>query len=164
MQGFPWNLGRKFNFLGERGDIFAFGSKITMKKSTLLCSLWLASAALSTSPASAAPRTPKVGSPERKALMNALRPKLGNGGKHKPIISPSHLKVERGWAYIEGGWNYADGAPLEEEFQNGPGTNFSALLHREGSRWRVKRFVYAGDVQAPEAMREFPKAPRAIFQ
>ena len=135
-----------------------------MKKTTLLlCSLLITGTTISASlPASAAPRTPKAGSSERKALMNALRPKLG-ATKGKALITPSHIKVERGWAYIEGGWAYANGVLLEEQFQDGPGTNFSALLHFEKGKWRVKRFVYAGDVQAPEAMQEFPRAPRSIF-
>ena len=94
--------------------------------------------------------------------MNALRPKLGSG-KHKPLITPSHLKVERGWAFISGGFSYSDGAPLEEQFSEGSGTNFSALLHKEGSKWRVKKFLYHGDVVVPDFMRAFPNAPRAIF-
>ncbi|RYG61989.1 hypothetical protein EON80_23500 [bacterium] len=95
--------------------------------------------------------------------MNSLRKVLG-GGKHKPIITTSHFKVEKGWAYISGGFEYENGAPLEEKFQNGSGTNFSALLRREGKTWRVKRRLYHGDVVAPDFMRDFPQAPRAIFR
>lgn len=111
----------------------------------------------------ATPHTPRQGSPERAALMNSLRRVLG-GGKHKPIITADHLKVERGWAYITGGFNYEDGAPLEPQFQEGSGTSFSALLHREGKNWRVKRQIYNGDVAEPEFIRDFPQAPRAIFR
>lgn len=127
-----------------------------------VCSLGLLLAATTATVATAKPHTPKVGSAERGALMNSLRRVLG-AGKHKPIITLSHLKVERGWAYVSGGFNYADGAPLEAQFQEGSGTNFSALLHREGAAWKVKRRVYNGDVVAPDFMRAFPQAPRAIF-
>jgi len=133
-----------------------------MKKAVLLGSLLLAGTTGMVLPSVAAPHTPKAGSSERKAIMNALRPRLGSG-RHKPIISPSHLKVERGWAYVEGGFNYEGGAPLEEQFTEGSGTNFSALLHQENSRWRVKKFMYHGDVVAPEFMQAFPSAPRSIF-
>ena len=111
----------------------------------------------------AAPHTPAKGSAERTAIMKALHKVLGSG-KHKPLVTANNLKVERGWAYVTGGFNYADGAPLEEEYQNGPGSTFNILLHREGGRWRVKRQVSAGDVQEPEFMRAFPQAPRAIFK
>lgn len=110
----------------------------------------------------AAPHTPRKGSSERTALMNSLRKVLG-AGKHKPIITPDRFKVERGWAYITGGFNYAN-APLEAQFQQGPGPSFSALLHREGKTWRVKRRVYNGDVIEPEFIRDFSQAPRAIFR
>jgi hypothetical protein len=133
-----------------------------MKKAIWLCSIWMTGVAVMALPASATPHTPKVGSPERSALMNSLRRVLGSG-KHKPIITPSHLKVERGWAYISGGFNYAKGVPLEEQFTEGSGSNFSALLHLEKGSWKVKRRVYHGDVVALDFMRDFPSAPRAIF-
>ncbi len=133
-----------------------------MKKVTFLCAIWMAGAATMAVPVIATPHTPKVGSSERTALMNSLRRVLGSG-RHKAIITPSHLKVERGWAYISGGFNYEDGAPLEEQFTEGSGTNFSALLHLEKGKWKVKRRLYHGDVVAPDFMRDFPQAPRAIF-
>lgn len=133
-----------------------------MKKATLLCAVWISGGTLLTLPVQATPHTPKTGSRERSALMNSLRRVLGSG-KHKAIVTPSHLKVERGWAYISGGFNYAGGAPLEEQFTEGSGTNFSALLHLEKGVWKVKRRLYHGDVVAPDFMRDFPQAPRAIF-
>ncbi|RYX82502.1 hypothetical protein EON83_18885 [bacterium] len=133
-----------------------------MKKAIFLCAVWMTGAATMALPVSAKPHTPKVGSSERTALMNSLRRVLGTG-KHKPIITPSHLRVEKGWAYISGGFNYSDGAPLEEEFSEGSGSNFSALLRLEKGKWKVKRRLYHGDVVAPDFMRDFPAAPRAIF-
>ena len=114
-------------------------------------------------PVSAAPHTPSKGSSERTALMNSLRKVLG-GGRHKPIITPRQFKVERGWAYINGGFDYAGGTPLEPRFTEGSGTNFSALLQKQGKSWRVKRRIYNGDVAEPDFIRDFPAAPRAIFR
>ena len=133
-----------------------------MKKATLFCALWISGSTLMTLPVKAAPHTPKTGSRERTSLMNSLRRVLGSG-KHKAIITPSHLKVERGWAYISGGFNYGKSIPLEERFPQGTGTNFSAILHLEKGAWKVKRRVYHGDVVTPEFIRDFPQAPRAIF-
>lgn len=110
----------------------------------------------------AKPHTPAKGSKERAALMNAVRPQLSRS-RHKPLITADTLNVEKGWALLAGYWVYADGTPLEAEYQEGPGTSFEALLHLEKGRWRVKRFIYNGDVQGPEFMRAFPKAPRALF-
>ncbi len=126
---------------------------------------FLLSAALSllSVAARAHPHTPRKGSPERAAIMSALHRALGSG-KHTPRVTTDTFNVERGWAYVTGGFDYADGAPLEEEFREGPGSSFDALLHREGKSWRVKRRVYAGDVEEPEFMRDFPQAPRSIFK
>lgn len=133
-----------------------------MKKSILLA-LILASAPISTLPALAKPHTPTKNSSERKAIIAALHGVLGKG-KHKPLIFARSFHVERGWAFVTGGFQYAAGAPLEPEFQEGSGTNFSALLHYENKRWRVKRRLYHGDVVIDEFKRDFPQAPRAIFQ
>lgn len=114
-------------------------------------------------PAVAKPHTPPKSSTERVAILNSLRRVLG-GGQHKAIITPYHFKVENGWAYVCGGFDYADGAPLEERFTEGSGTNFSALLHRESGKWRVKRRIYNGDLAEPEFIRGFPQAPKAIFR
>jgi len=114
-------------------------------------------------PTFATPHTPAKGSSERTAIMNTLHHVLGSG-KHKPLVTPYWFKVERGWAYVLGGFSYTDGAPLEDEWQEGSGSNFSALLHKEGGRWRVKRRVYNGDEEDPEFAHDFPQAPRTIFQ
>ena len=133
-----------------------------LKKLILVAALGV-SVCATTLPALAKPTTPAKGSDARAEIMNALRPVLG-GGHHKAIITPDHFKLEAGWTYLTGGFEYADGAKLEERFREGSGTNFSALLHREGGKWRVKRRIYNGDVAEPEFKRDFPKAPKAIFQ
>jgi hypothetical protein len=95
--------------------------------------------------------------------MNSLRRVLSEG-RHKPIVSPDHLKVERGWAFVMGGFSYSDGTKPSGRFAEGSGTNFTALLRLESGRWRVKRRVYNGDVQGPEFAAAFPQAPRAILK
>ena len=107
--------------------------------------------------------TPKKGSSERTAIMNSLRRVLGDG-RHKAIISPYHFRVESGWAFMMGDFSYSDGSKPGGIFAEGSGTNFTAMLHRENGKWRVKRRVYNGDVQTPEFIAAFPKAPRSIFK
>ena len=132
------------------------------KKLTLTSALFLLGAA-TTLPVQAKPYTPARGSAERGAIMNALRPFLG-GGRHKAIITPDHFKAERGWTYLTGDFEYANGAPLEPRFKEGSATHFSALLRYEKGKWRVKRRVYNGDVVEPEFMKAFPQAPKSIFR
>jgi len=133
-----------------------------MKTATLRVSLG-AALALFVLPTFAAPHTPAKGSAERTAIMNALHRVLGKG-RHKPLVTAMAFHVERGWAFVEGDFVYTDGAPLEGEYTEGPGTHFSAILHKEGKSWRVKRRLYHGDVVLPEFIRDFPQAPRAIFR
>ncbi len=130
-----------------------------IKRTSAIC---LVASTLWTHTAFAAPHTPPRGSAERVAIMNSLRRVLGDG-RHKAIITPYDFKVERGWAYVEGDFAYADGSKPGGIFSEGSGTNFTALLHRENNRWRVKRRIYNGDVENQEFANAFPQAPRSIF-
>ena len=134
-----------------------------MKKMNLIYAIWFTSIFALSLAALAKPYTPKLGSSERTAIMNATRKVLGSG-KHKAIITANHLKVENGWAYLTGSFKYADGATLEPRFREGSGTHFSALLHSEKGKWVVKRCVYNGDVVEPIFMHDFPNAPKEIFR
>lgn len=115
----------------------------------------------------AKPYTPARGSAERTGIMKAMHRVLGSG-KHKPLITARTFNVEKGWVYLSGDFEYADGAPLEEHFREGSGTNFSAVLHYEGkgksAGWKVKTRIYHGDYILDELKRKFPNAPRAIFK
>ena len=147
-----------FNIIRHNMRRFSSRSGALVRTATLALGLLCAGAGT----AFAKPHAPAKGSKERGAIMNAVRPQLSKS-RHKPLITADTLNVEGSWALLSGGWVYADGAPLEPQYQDGPGTSFEALLHLEGGRWRVKDLVYAGDPQGPQWMRRFPKAPRAIF-
>ena len=111
--------------------------------------------------ASAAPYTPKPGSTERNAIMNAMRNVVGKGKKKKIRFLVEHLKVEKGWAYFAGGFEYADGTEVGADYMWG---NLSALLHMEKNAWVLKRYVHNTDIIEPEFIEEFPQAPKAIFK
>jgi hypothetical protein len=112
-------------------------------------------------PAFAAPHSPKSGSTERKAIMDAMRPVVGKGKKKKVIFVADHLKVEKGWAYFAGSFKYADGTRPEQDYGWG---NLSTVLHQENKKWKVKRYVHNTDVIEPELIVQFPRAPKAIFE
>lgn len=111
-------------------------------------------------PSFATPHTPQKGSTERKAIMDAMRKVVGKRMKKKIIFTPDSLKVEKGWAYFAGGFDNVDGTPVSADYMWG---NLSALLHFEGRRWVVKKYVHNTDVIEPEFMQEYPQAPKAIF-
>ena len=112
-------------------------------------------------PLCAAPRTPRVGSSERRAIMDAMRKVVGKRSRKKIIFTADHLKVEKGWAYFAGSFAYADGTRPGEEYNYG---TLSSVLRFQNKKWRVLYDVHNGDVIEPEMMSRFPRAPKAIFK
>ena len=112
--------------------------------------------------------TPVKGSPERKAIMDALR----EGDKHnfdKPVIyKVNYLKVRNGWAWT-------DVTPLDEK-GNALAEGEQALLHYENGRWVSKDLSKVAedpnDPLGPEdpspryirnVLKVYPEAPPDIF-
>lgn len=108
----------------------------------------------------AKPHTPKPGSKERQEIFDSLRKVVGKNHRKRIIFVVDHLKVEQGWAYYGGRFQYADGTFPGDEYMGG---NTTALLRKTGRTWKVLRWVHNGDVQEPEFRSAFPRAPRAIF-
>ncbi len=117
---------------------------------------------------SSEPYTPPKGSPERKAIMDALRNAL------KGVIEPEnivfvvkYLKVKDEWAWIETYPQSPDGMNKYEPVE--------ALLYKEKGKWTVKQIrPCCGECEEdPECadikkyykklMREFPSVPKEIF-
>jgi hypothetical protein len=51
-------------------------------------------------PAQQLPRSPAPGSPERRAVLDALRPSVDRAIGHSVIFADVHVAVEGGWAYV----------------------------------------------------------------
>jgi hypothetical protein len=76
--------------------------------------------------ASAGAYTPPAGSPERKAIYDALR---AAGDDHTRVFVVQSLKVDNGWAWTSVNPQSADGSQhFEPE---------SALLQKSGDHWQV---------------------------
>jgi hypothetical protein len=106
-------------------------------------------------------RTPKPGTPERKAIMDALRQPVMKVVKQKVIFNVGHLKVEDGWAFMMGNAVKEDGSSLGDEFLWG---EVSALLRLKSGKWEVLQWSFATDTSGmEEAMSKYPAAPRSIF-
>jgi hypothetical protein len=115
--------------------------------------------ALSASPgvAAQAAYVPKPGSPERKAVADAMRAK---GDIHDRVFVTRYLMVQDGWA-----WMVAD--PKSRDGKNSYEPE-SALLRKEGKAWKVvDQPCGEGDCDADKELARirnaFPAAPPQIF-
>lgn len=118
------------------------------------------------------PHTPKVGSPERKAILDAVRPHVGKQlGSKKVVFVPQDFRVLGNWAFLFGEPREANGKPLnlkgtqfEQLAKDGVwDPNVSALLKKSNGKWTVLACVVgATDVPWVEWPQKY-KAPKAIF-
>ena len=119
----------------------------------------------------AATYTPEKGSPERKAIVDALRVPVEKKLKQPVIFKIDHLKVQGGWAFLLGAPQKPDGSAIDYRgtiyqdavdagaFDNG----IVALLHNVNGKWKVTQYVLgATDVPYVDWDKTY-KAPRAIF-
>ena len=133
---------------------------------SLLLSLALCGSALAQ-----APTTPKAGSPERKALMDALRVPIEKLVKQKVIFQVDHLKVLGQWAFMTGKPRTSKGTALDykntryQEYieQGAFDDGVCALFKKSKGKWSVTRYsLGATDVPWDGWDKSFG-APRAIF-
>lgn len=135
----------------------------------LVAVLLLAFAA--TAEAQQRPRTPERGSPERQALMDALREPVRREVGKPVIFEVRELRVLADWAFADVSPRNLDGSPLdyagtpmEEAWRDGlVDDGMYALLRRTGGRWRVLRYAIGPTDVAWMAWEEELNAPRAVF-
>jgi len=113
------------------------------------------------------PYTPPGGSPEKEAILDALRDSLKTLEIGKVVFVVRYLKVKDGWAWIETDPQTPDGMGQFEPID--------ALLHKENHRWVIKQIrpccgECADDPECEDIkryykklMREFPSVPRELF-
>jgi hypothetical protein len=114
---------------------------------------------------------PAKGSPERTAILDALRIPVERDLKQKIVFVAEDFKVQGSWAFVGGtpqgangeapnygGTNYAD-AVEAGAFDN----NFFALLRKTRGKWRVTTYaIGCTDVCYTDWWRRY-RAPKAIF-
>ncbi len=110
----------------------------------------------------AAAYTPKPGTRERKAILDALRKPVQKHVGRPIIFMIGSLKVINGWALVQGNARKPDGKDLGGQFLWG---ELAALLRRKpNGTWVVLTWDFATDISALEnARRRYPNAPRALF-
>jgi hypothetical protein len=132
-------------------------------------SLILIAAAITGSAQSA--YTPEKGSPERKAILDALRIPVEKELKQKVVFATDNFKVQGTWAFVSGTPQTPSGgrpnyrntiywdAFESDAFDN----NFFALLRKTAGKWRVViKAIGCTDVCYADWWRSY-KAPKAIF-
>jgi hypothetical protein len=116
--------------------------------------------------------TPKQGSPERKAIVDALRVPIQKRLKQKVIFKIDRLKLKEGFAFIaaqplqpDGKQINYRGTPYQEAIEAGAfDDTVMALLKKQGKKWKVLIYVHgATDVPYVDWPEKY-KAPPAIFK
>jgi hypothetical protein len=109
---------------------------------------------------------PKIGSPERKAIMDAMRPEI-MAHVGAPVLFTGDVRVCGEWARFQGNVTTKDGKrPKNEEAAADLELDFFALLCKDSAgAWQLLHHGFAGDISVgEEAQAKFPDAPSALFQ
>ena len=117
------------------------------------------------------PSTPERGSPERKAILEALRVPVEKQLKQSIVFKIDHFKVQGNWAFLTAvpqrpngsAVNYS-GTIYQEAVDAGAfDDGIVALLRNVKGKWRVVEYVIgATDVPYVDWDKEY-KAPKGIF-
>ena len=107
----------------------------------------------------AAPHTPRPGSPERKAVLDALRKPVEKQARQKVVFHNVSIRVEKGWAFVTAISKDLTGKKLVLG-----DLATSGLLRKQAGHWKVLHWGVAGDIGVTcEAAKKYPQAPKAIF-
>ena len=107
-------------------------------------------------------REPKIGSPQRKKIMEIMRdPVSKRVGKR--VTFTGSLKVCGNWAAFTGDASPSDGVAPKGGAGNEFELDFFALLQMMKGEWKLLHWGFAGDISAMEAAREkFPAVPKEL--
>ena len=109
----------------------------------------------------AEPTSPPKDSPERKSILDALRPPLNEAEGAKVKFVDPEIHVLNGWATVSSKFIREDGSPVtSDQFD----FDYFAVVQRVGTKWRIRSWGFSGDPGAVwEGRRANPEAPAAIF-
>src|SRR5688572_28075067 len=115
--------------------------------------------------------TPEKSSPERKAILDALRVPVERDLKQKIVFVTDSFKVQGNFAFVGGTPQNASGGDPDytrtkyaDQFDTGAfDNNFFALLKKTAGTWRVTNYaIGCTDVCYADWWRRY-KAPKAVF-
>ena len=112
-------------------------------------------------PANVKTYTPKPGSKERAAIMDALRVPVQkyHKGKRPTFTNVYNFRVGGGWAHLSGGVVDSKGRTMGEEGV----LDFSGLLRKVNGKWKVVEWAYHGDVVQIYWAQKHPDVPLNIL-
>jgi len=114
---------------------------------------------------------PVKGSPERKAILDALRIPVERDLKQKVVFVADNFKVQGNWAFVGGTPQGANGGSPDyrrtqyaDALEAGAfDNNFFALLKKTGGKWKVTTYaIGCTDVCYADWWSRY-RAPKAIF-
>jgi len=118
-----------------------------------------------------APTTPKAGSPERKALMDALRVPVEKSLKQKVIFQVDSLKVLGNWAFMTGKPRTPKGSAIDykktsyrEAIEAGAFDDWvCALFKKSNGKWKVVQHAIGATDVVWDGWDKQYGAPKSIF-
>lgn len=128
-------------------------------------------ACLAFTPTFAQVTTPRIGSPERTAMMDALRIPIERDLKQRIQFKIESIRRQGNWAFLKGMPLRQDGKKIDysktryaEAVKQGAfGYGVCALFKKTGKTWKVAKYVLgASDVPYTTWWKQFG-APKAIF-
>ena len=106
---------------------------------------------------------PKIGSPERKAIMDAMRGPVSKHARTEVIFTGS-VSVYEEWAMLDGHVNPKNGKPFAEEVADELDLDFLAILQKVDGRWKTLYFGWSGDIGTRiEAREKVPNIPEVLL-
>jgi hypothetical protein len=107
--------------------------------------------------------TPKPGSGERKAILDALRAPVESDMHQKVIFYDVSMNVKGNWTYVNAAGRDASGKRLKR-FAPQVDPVFQALLHKVHNSWHVLSWGAGTGMDATiKARKSYPQAPKSIF-
>jgi hypothetical protein len=106
---------------------------------------------------------PKIGSPERKAIMDAMRGPVSKHAKTEVIFTGS-VAVYEDWAKLDGHVNPKNGKAFAEEVVDELELDFLAILQKVDGKWKTLYYGWSGDIGTRiEAREKFPNIPEVLL-
>jgi hypothetical protein len=106
---------------------------------------------------------PKIGSPERKAIMDAMRGPVSKRAGTEVIFTGS-VALYKDWVKLSGHVSPKNGKPFPEEVADEMEMDFLAILRKVNGKWQTLYYGWSGDVGAlMEARLRIPEIPEILI-
>ncbi len=106
---------------------------------------------------------PKIGSPERKAIMDSMRAPVSKYAK-KEVLFTGSVSVCGTWAKFDGHVGPKDGKRFAGDLEDQLSLDFLAILQKVNGTWRTLYYGWSGDIHAQmEAREKLPDIPEALL-